>query len=430
MIEGSPCLHLGAAYTSASSLYSLSLDPAATCQVLARAAARQAGLETPATLELALPLPLSSHLLESAALTGDRLLIQTAPARPALWQAHTDGQPSVTVQCGQLETAISGKLSVLVGKAGGMGAPDVDLSLPAAQAPSDFIAEQCLELRYQSDERCWYALRLGQTRVRLDEFELSPRVPLRLGASTQLQLYPPTGGLLPPERRLATLTIHAQPHHTLPADDHLKAGPLSTRLLVGTEHSLGILAVQGALPVETLARRVLAHHDHPVPPRLRCYLLRLLPPDQPVSAALATSEAVFYLARDLETIRSVLYLRSVDHSSVYTLYGSASSAGFQLGVRLQQHTPDPALDVDLYDLLPQPIPPAALPHLGYAWVQFHYEPEVNTWWISRTAHPMPVFLDGRRLSSTPVRITDQRVLSIGIEGTALILRFVLELSAR
>ncbi len=429
-MEGSPRLYLGAAYTSASLLYNLSLDAATSCAALARAAARQAGLEPTATLELALPLPLNSHLLERAAMTGDRLLIQTAPPRPAPWQAQSDGQPSVTVQCGELEVSISGKTSVIVGKAGGMGTPDVDLSLPAAHTPSDFIAEQCLELRYQPDERCWYALRLGQTRARLDEFELSPRVPLRLSAQTQLQLYPPAGGLLPAERRLATLTIHAQAHHSPPADDVLSAGAFAARVLIGTEHPLGILELQGTLSVDTIARRALAHYGHPIPPRLRCYLLRLLPPDQPVGAALASGDTLFYLARDLETIRSVLYLRSADHSSVYTLYGSASSAGFQLGMRLQQNTPDPALDVDLYDLLPQPMPPSVLPHLGYVWVQFYYEPEVNAWWISSTAHPMPVFLDGRRLSSVPVRITDQRVLSIGIEGTALILRFVLALSAR
>lgn len=420
-------LRLAAVMSSASQFYTVPLAADTPVSRLAQAADLFGASSEASTLEVAEPLSLRGTLDEGRFLSGDRLLLNLYTPKAAVLADTSQPTTRVTLQSGSFITTFSGKSEIIIGRShvGQETVPDADLGLFVPSGLLDFISDASVLLYQDADTQQWFARRTGQTRVLIQEYELQ-RQPFPIAESVVLRLYPAAGSLMSSARLLVELHIQIELPSTTVSPIRLPWGDLPTRVLVGVEQEIGLIEVDGVLPLETVATHLLDHKGFNTLQRVRAYRLHTLPPATTVAAALAQPDSLLYLPRESSLIRSTLRVRSLEQGHVSQLYGSVHDETFTLGCRAQATVADTSLDVDVYDHIRTPMPPSVLRHLGYPWAHLYYERDANAWWIGASAHQLPLFLDGRRLGSSPVRVATDRVLSIGIEGTQVVLRYAIE----
>lgn len=423
-------LRLASVYISASQQVQLSLASNATIGALTASMTALDNTLNASTLELALPLARRQRLGNLALATGDRLLLMAntpkqvpLPARVNTYETQLrftiDGQ----------EVAVASKSGYLIGASqhGSDVLPDVDLRPFIPPTLADLIAEGCVWLQYDPYQRQWFASRIGNTRVLLDEYELQgDKFPLV--RTTKLRLYPQGVTFMGANRLLAEVAIRVEDNTGQGNRVNLPHGDLRTRLVLGVEQALGVFDASPDIELQTVADKLLAHAKIPQTSQIQVYALRLLSPQDTISTSDGERDSFFYLARSTAYVRSALRLRGMGQTKAqFELFGASISERRTMGCRTYPNLPEVALDIDLYDWM-MPKEDALLPHTGRIWASLEYVAEGAEWWLRPADVPMPLFVNERHVGVSPVRLLDDSLISIGFEGSQLVLRFAVEIT--
>jgi hypothetical protein len=185
-------------WLNASQSIPLSLPPTLTVGAIATYLTRLDPFVHTRTLEIATPLHPKQRLRDTDLQTGDKLLLQTHLPKPLIIQHSNQNMPNVRVMQGDFQMSSQGKTSLILGAQNAIDNAilDVDLRYFVAPMYHEWLASQCLWLHYDPAQTRWYATKMGQTRLFLNEYELtSEKVPL--DKSAVLRLYPPHNAFSP-----------------------------------------------------------------------------------------------------------------------------------------------------------------------------------------------------------------------------------------
>jgi hypothetical protein len=376
------------------------------------------------TLELAKPLPMTATLGEIDLLGGDRLVIfLRLPRETEFAISPSVGDLLLTLTSPQTgyQVASQSKTGLWVGLGeGGRAVPDVDLSQAMSADVLPYISRSTLWLSYEN--RQWTAARTGQTRVYLDDYEVATQpVPLRDGQ--RFTFLRAMGDDIP----LGSLTISLQRVEHSSTAPPLEAGPEVIPVCVGSEARQQIVRATGSVSVETLAMRLLRANQHAFADDVSVYRLRLLPPNQRLTAVERSSDALLYLRSITSTQKMPLILRDVD-APAHQYPVQPSDEVQAMGTRLQPGATVSSLTIDLF---PSFEAGGNLPHqLGLPnpyLAQLIYREAERVWWLSAAVpYSLPLFVNTTRVGAGGVPLVAGDRVTFGDSVEQPLVRLVVE----
>lgn len=410
-------------YTSHS--YTLPVSERITVGALARYLAHYEAHIHASTLEVARPARNAQRLHDLDLQTGDRLVIFTQPPQPAKPPERlSPGDKLLKFSAGDFVITSRGKKGLLVGKPDDAleVLPDVDLRYVVAPGALEAVSRGCLWLAFDETEKRWYASRLGQTLVMLDEYELrADKIPL--DGSHWLRFFRAGDSPSP----IGELRVQVETVQTQDALPTLEIGSYFLPVVIGTERASQTLNASPNIPVGQVATSLAIYNHTPLTVETRLYLLRLIAPDSPIASLGLRAEDFLYTSRHLYQARTVLLLRDVHRPErLYTLPAGMGDEDKVIGCRTEGA---PLPDVDLYDNLEER---GKNPALYTSLARLTYRALDNGWWLRLDEQAMVgVFVNNVRATSvTPIRLIPGDVLTIGQSLTDYSVRLEVALAAR
>ncbi len=386
------------------------------------------------TLEMAYPLASARRLQDAGLQTGDRLALFLQPSRAAvLPDENKSGDKILRFKRGETDIVIRGKKGVLVGKPDDAREllPDVDVRHFIAPHLLPYASRGCLWLHFEENTRTWFATRPGDTRVMIDEFELSAdRLPLE--GTRRVRFFPPPGNYdYPPhDRPIGELTLHVEDGPNTEDAFPFETGSHRLRLQTGIESASYTLRASGSVQLSQLVNGLAQHEQLPLSAATRLYLLRLIAPETTLDMLNPGADMFLYATVGSGFTQQVLTLRSVlTPNSVFTLPTGTQDEEKIIGCRRQAFPRDALLDVDLYDVLAGQIAPLVLNALPYHQARLIYRAADNSWWLrAEDSSDVPLFLNHTRVTGGVLRLTSGDVISFGPGGQETYARLEVEMA--
>lgn len=419
-------MRLSAVMVHSSHHYQTQIQPQITVREVARYLSQYESHIEARTLEVLRPVQPHQRLQELDMRGGDRLIIFSQPTKNAdLPLPLRAGDKIVKFRAGDFEAQSRGKRALLVGKPDEDLIPDIDLRYFVPLRALDWIAPSCLRLNFDEYSRTWYIVRVGETRVKVDELELgSDRV--ALNREQGLRFYAPNGEMIGQVRVLVE-TVQSR-------EDALQLPPGNETVMIGVglEKDSQTLRASDNIRMGQVATSLALHNRAPFVADLRLYVARLAAPNRTVGEMRLGQGEFLYTALNLRYARNVLLLRDVHQpDQVYIVVAGREDEEKFVGCRAQRDSQNPSLDVDLYEsLMTQDMRlfQEASPYLG----RILYRAAEQTWWIRPEERaPLPLFVNNSRMvSGAAVQLTAGDVLSFGTSVTHYYARLAVEVSAR
>lgn len=421
-----------------SSVYAYSFDVSDKVSVgrIARYLSQQEAYVETSTLELARPLEMTQRLHEIDWHPGDRLVILTQPEEAAsLPAALKPGDKILKFILSDKEISSRGKKTLLVGKATTEQevTPDIDLRNFIAAKYLNFISRRCLSLEFDESSKLWYAQKLGQTRMMIDEYELgSQKVPI--DDNSTLRFFKPVDDPATGSRPIGEIKVIVEEVQSRDDLLYLESGNRPVYLLAGLERESVLLNVSENIQISQLVYGLATHIRVPLTLNFRPYLMRLAAPGANMPDLHMLNGMFLYTARTQQYAQNMLILRDIhNRSRSFTLTSGLDDDQKQVGRRPQAEEADPALDVDLYETITERFnDPEAFKNISRRQLSIFHIALENTWWAQvpeRAA--VSVFVNNARLaSSTPMQLTSGDVLSLGPSVESYYARLEVEISAR
>lgn len=378
------------------------------------------------TLEIASRVSVEQAVANLDLAGGDRLAIFVRPPRIANFALPLQaGDVILHITSGNFSANSGGRRDVLVGKPDEEQGtiPDVDLRALIAPRYLDYISRSTLWLNYSPGERRWYASRSGQTRVLLNDFDLTEtRIPISDGSRIQFFRGSDDPATTRPLGELS-LTLEK----VIKGTPGLEPGQQTVTLRLGDERGIQMLAAGDSLSVFDVVRGVLRHNSIPHSDELAVYHLRLVSPQTRLAALDLPHGKLLYAPLSAYSAAVALHLRDAhDPQRTFTLQPSGSD--LRLGTRLQPNETVAALDVDLYDAL---VALGNPPHRSGIRSPFMavLSYQDRTWWLrSADSRDVSLFVNTARVGNDSVPVTVGDVLTIGNSITRYLARLEVELT--
>jgi hypothetical protein len=420
---------LGFALVNAAKSYALSVREDVGIPQFANYLAQVDGYINTRAFEVALPISKQGRIQDTPLQSGDRLLLLTTPPRLSS-TTHASLAPTLTFSQGSAQLTNMNKHGVLVGvsDADSSAIPDIDLRAFITPANIDYVARGCMWIQYDSQIKQWFATRLGQTRVFLNEYELlNDKLPIE---QTQVRLMPPLESPLG-QRLLGEFSIRVENTPQKPAPILPPTGNIAIQLVVGVERPLDNISVGNTLELEQLLQNLSSYYGFALTEQTQAYCLKVISPRLAATELQLPQNAFLYVPRPPNTVRSVLKLRDTQNKSrVYELVAGLRDEQKQFGSRAQAHLADTRLDVDLYEMCVAYANTAQFYSLmGLTWGILEYRVDENAWWLNPSQRPIPLFVNQRRVGTTPTRLTNDDLISIGLTASNVVLNLAIELSS-
>lgn len=417
---------LAAVAIQSSYRYPVPLHPHAKVGEMARYLSHYEAYVSTRTLEIALPAAPEHRLRDLDWRPGDRLAIFTqAPRLSQLPVPVQRGDRVIKFSLGDFVLDLRGKKSILVGRrddAHGM-IPDVDLRYFISPGWLESLPRACLWLDYDSSSRVWYASRIGQLPLTINDFEIrEERLPLN--ESQWMRIFQP--GLSPAESRpIGEVCITVEEAQQGDTVDDLAGGGALVDVCIGTEYPRQTLKISGGLRIGQLMRSVAEYHRLPIDEEGGVYLLRLVSPETKIEALHFGADEFLYAGWNLPYGESLLLLRDVHSEVVYRLAAGREDEEKRVGCRPPGSSADSALDIDLYDSF------SSQGRAARFQMTILYQAAEQSWWLRPSDKGrVPVFINNARIHpGESVQFLSGDVLSIGPSVTDYYARFEVEISA-
>jgi hypothetical protein len=387
------------------------------------------------TLEIAHPIQPDQRLQDVDVQPGDRLIAFLQPVRQVeLPTPLKPGDKILKFSLGDLEIDSRRKKGLLVGKSDPSQEimPDIDLRYFLAPEALEFISRGCLWLSFDESNRVWYASKMGQTRITIDDFELGVEK-ISLNDSQRLRFYPPVDHLQPSHTDpLGTIKITVEEVLAHAPVETFRQGHHRLDVYVGAEGDGQTLRASETLPIEQIVAHLAQYNNTPLPQEARLYSTRLLSPENKMDDLHLGHDEFLYASLNPRYGRNRLHLTDIhDRERIYVLSAIITDEEKIIGCRAQADTPEPALQVDLYDaLLNQGVAPnEAVAHQQGV---ISYKASENTWWIRPTPQAQtPLFVNNNRVGGgAATQLTSGDVISIGPSVHQFYIRLEVEIKSK
>lgn len=418
-------MRVSASLASAIEHYTLQLGGQVTVGEIARYLSQQEAYIEASTLERARPLEAAQALQDLHIQTGDRLMIFTqTPEQVQLPEALAPGDRMLKFTRGDFEVTSRGKRQLLIGRhhaATGVN-PDIDLRNFVSPRDAEAVSRKCVLLDYDKQNKTWYAKKVGQTPAFVDDIQLEDRR-IPLNNNSRLRFFQGN-------RMIGEIRVQVEEVQSREDLIYLQSGEHNLPVMVGSERETQVLNAADALPVGTLAERILAYNNVQANPQI--YLMRLVTPQTRIDHLSLGRGGFLYAARQIRYAQNVLILRDVhDPNRKFEIAAGLDEEERRIGRRSQADQPDPELDVDLYEtLISRDGNPEAFRNISRRQARVAYRE--NNWAIrAEEGAKAPVFVNNVRLTGgAPMQLTSGDVLSIGPSVDQYFTRLIVEITAK
>lgn len=370
------------------------------------------------TLEIASPVSSEGQVLDVGVQPGDRLLIFTqqtrfielpAPLRP--------GDKVLKFASGDFEMRAHSKRDLLIGKPdeNRQMIPDIDLRYFIASDHIDYISRQCLMLSFDPQTQLWYTTRAGQTRIIINEFELNDeRIPLN--DHQVLRFYRGSDDPLH-DSPIGEVSITLEAANVEQNSSYFSIGEREIPVCIGSEHHRQGVRVSEAVPIRQVIRRVLEYQSRTLTPMISVYRVRMLPPGMALQDLHLPENSFLYAGANMNYAQNFLLLTDIhNRERVYTLSAGMEDEEKSIGCRIQGHTMERALDVDLYDsLIIRGHDPHLFKKIAHQQGRIFYRAHEQTWWIQAEDRAQSqIFINNIRITSgQPTQLLAGDVFTLG-----------------
>lgn len=371
-----------------------------------------------ATLEIAYPIQRRQRLQDIDMRAGDRLVMFTQATRQAALPAPLRaGDKILKFASGQFEIQTHSKQGIVVGKPDDarQAIPDVDLRYFIAPNALPAISRECVHLRFEDSAQVWYASRMGNTRVMINEFELvDGEIPIN--AYQVMRFYRETDD---PQhaRPLGEMTLTVESAQVQETPSNFMMGDFPVMVCVGGERGRQILRASEQWHIGNLMERLASYHHVSMTQTTRFYLLRLIAPTLTLRDVNLPDGCFLYAPLSQHYAQNFLTLRDVHQPErVYTLSVGNDDEEKRLGCRANRDVADVTLDVDLYDaLIIHGHDLRIFQQISRYQARIYYRASGNTWWIRAEDHAStPIYINNTRLSSSAsIQLVSGDVLTMG-----------------
>lgn len=371
------------------------------------------------TLEAAFRIQPNQRLGEINRQPGDRLVLFThAPQPIQIVDNAKPGDKILIFSKGRLQRRASKPSGILAGKPDDTERviPDIDLREFVAQEEIKHISRGCLWFNFDTRQNCWYASRMGKTRIFIDELELKlKKVPI--DNIHRLRLFregdDPQSNYVQP---IADLTVRVEVIKQMNSIFSYQKGSQQIPIYVGTERSRQTIQISDNITAGQVMTSLSQYNRLPLTDQSILLLMRLLKPEEQINSYQRQSAAFLYAARQLHQAHTTLLLRDIHHrQQTYTLIARQSNEIMRIGSQ-EGEDKDESLAVDIRPLVSRRgFNPDTIHNLSRFLAKVQYQPSDNAWWIWLDEESLlPVFLNNTRLTTTiPIQLTSGDVLSFG-----------------
>ncbi len=388
-----------------------------------------------ATLEVAYPVQRRQRLHDIDMRSGDRLVMFTQSTRQAGIPAPLrPGDKILKFASGQFEMQTHSKRGIMVGRPdeARQEIPDVDLRYFIAPDALQYISRGCMWLNFEDSDQMWYASRMGNTRVMINEFELTEgKIPLN--AYQVIRFYRATDD--PQQHRpLGEMTLTVESASATTSNSDVVAGNTPVTVCVGVERGRQMLRASEQWHIGNMMERLASYNRVPFTQETRFYLLRLVPPNQSLMDLDLRDDCFLYASLNQHYAQNFLTMLDVHNPDrVYTLSVGTEDEEKRLGCRSNREVADITLDVDLYDaLIIHGHDLRIFQTISRYQARLYYRASGNTWWIRAEDHAStPIFINNARMSSTAsVQLVSGDVLTVGPSVNHYYARLEIEMTSR
>jgi hypothetical protein len=399
--------------------YTLNLNDSVTVREIAEYLSLYESHLTVSTLEVARPIKPDQHLQDIDVQAGDRLVIFTQNVKHMeLPTPFKSGNKILKFSLGDFEIVSRGKKGLLIGKSdeSQQMLPDIDLRDFITPEAMEFISRGCLWLNFDDSTDTWYASKLGQTRVMIDEIELgADKFPLN--DEQWLRFYResdnPRSSHALGEMRLKLEELGLDNDVT-----SFKSGNRQLNVCVGSEKENQVVKASQSLQTGEIVTRLAHYQEISLPPDLQLYMVRLVSPETQI-LSVSLEEGVFlYTALNPHHARRSLRLYDVhNRERIFILPAGLEDDDKIIGWRTQSEESASQLDIDLYDVIANQEEDL----LEEANTLIHFQGQIrhkfseDTWWLrmDERSH-IPMFVnDTRMISNSDIQLISGDVISIG-----------------
>jgi hypothetical protein len=416
-------------YTSRS--YTMRLDATVTVGTLAQFLSQQEAYINANTLEIARPVDTSSRLHDLDLHPGDRIAIFSQPATPQRPPTRVrPGDKMLVFSRGDYQISSYGKHGILVGKPDSAHhtMPDVDIRNFIIPDMLEYVSRGCLWLNFDDVQKVWYATRLGDTRIMIDEFEIGSEK-IALTADCLMQFYrgqdnpraaEPIGAM-----RIQVRNIESEKELV-----SVKEGNYPVRVHVGTERSGQMLNASENIPLGQIVTSLAIFNKVQMTETMQVYLMRLVAPNTSLNDLRMLDDEFLYVSLRLDYANNLLILRDSHEKHVFELQAGRDDETRILGSRGVLDNTKTDLDVDLFDAVATHTSgrKALLPlRQGY----IDYRAGESAWYLRLAESArIPMFVNNVRVSTNPTRLLSGDVLTIGRSVADYFVRLEIELTSK
>ena len=354
------------------------------------------------TLEVAHPVQRDQRLRDIDIQMGDRLISFMQPVKHVdLPTPINPGDKVLRFSLGDFEIKSRGKKGILVGKPDETQQiiPDIDLGYFVAPESLEHVSRGCLWLSFDEYNRAWYASKLGQTRIMVDEFELGTDK-LPLNDVQWLRFYRVTDD--PKEknsRALGAFQLHVEEAKARDGILAFEPGNWRLNVHVGLESDGQTVRASESLRIEQVLEHLARYNGTGLPAEAQLYLARLISPEVKMHTLDLGYDAVLYASLNPRYGQNLLRLHDIhDREQIYVLSAGREDGEKIIGCRSQDDAVDPTLDVDFYDaIVGQGYVPETIDALSRQLGRIIYKTFEHTWWIRSDMHAqVPIFINNTR----------------------------------
>lgn len=416
-------------YTSQS--YTMRLDPIVTVGTLAQFLSQQETYINASTLEIARPVDITSRLHDVDLHTGDRIAIFSQPATPQKPPTRIlPGDKMLVFSRGDYEVSSYGKHGILVGKpdTARQTMPDVDVRNFIMPEMLEYVARGCLWLNFDSAQKTWYATRLGDTRIMIDEFELGAEK-ITLTADCLMKFYRKQDN---PRKSnpIGAMRVQIRDVDSEKELVNIQEGNYPLRVHLGTERSGQMLNASENIPIGQIVTSLAMFNEVPLTDTMKVYLMRLVAPNVTLNDLRLLDDEFLYVALRSGYANNMLILRDSHQQHTFELKAGRDDETRIMGSRGVFNTTESDLVVDLFDAVATHTAgrKAVLPlRQGY----IDYRAGESAWYVRLAESArIPMFVNNVRISTNPVRLTSGDVLTIGRSISDYFVRLEVELTSR
>ncbi|MDQ7033758.1 MAG: hypothetical protein Q9P01_02660, partial [Anaerolineae bacterium] len=292
-------------YTSRS--YTIRLDATVAVGTLAQFLSQQEAYINASTLEIARPIDTASRLHDLDLQLGDRIAIFSQPATPQRPPTRVrPGDKMLIFSRADYQVSSYGKHGILVGKpdANHNAMPDVDIRNFINPDLLDYVSRGCLWLNFDDSQKIWYATRLGETRIMIDEFEIGSEK-IALTADCLMRFYRQQDNPRHTEA-IGTMRVQIRAIESEKELVSVKEGNYPVRVHVGTERSGQMLNASENIPIGQIVTSLAIYNQVQMTETMQTYLMRLVAPNTTINDLRMLDDEFLYVSLRLGYANNLL----------------------------------------------------------------------------------------------------------------------------